>query len=225
LNEVFYDKTIGFFHGTLWCIFLGCLKFEVLFATFLSQQKMSTNIYILKLRSGKYYVGKSANPMERYQQHLDGKGSAWTKKYKPVSLEKVISNVSPFDEDKYTKEYMKKHGIENVRGGAYVTEKLDEVQEESLKRELWAATDKCTRCGRGGHFVSTCHAMTEIVKSKKIQNQKGCSRCGRTNHSSSGCYARTDYEGNEICSGDDGDNEEEDDDDDDDNDNYYSNED
>ena len=123
---------------------------------------MSTNIYILKLRSGKYYVGKSANPMERYQQHLDGKGSAWTKKYKPVSLEKVIPNASPFDEDKYTKEYMKKHGIENVRGGAYVTEELDEVQEKSLKRELWAATDKCTRCGRGGHFVSTCHAQTDV---------------------------------------------------------------
>lgn len=143
---------------------------------------MSTNIYILKLRSGKYYVGKSANPMERYQQHLDGKGSAWTKKYKPVSLEKVISNVSPFDEDKYTKEYMKKHGIENVRGGAYVTEELDEVQEESLKRELWAATDKCTRCGRAGHFVSACHARTDVSGNEFEEEQEeediwGCDYC------------------------------------------------
>jgi predicted GIY-YIG superfamily endonuclease len=184
---------------------------------------MSTNIYILKLRSGKYYIGKSADPMVRYQQHLDGKGSAWTKKYKPVSLEKVISNVSPFDEDKYTKEYMKKHGIENVRGGAYVTEELDEVQEESLKRELWAATDKCTRCGRAGHFVSTCHARTEIVE-KKTKSSAGCYRCGRTNHSSSGCYARTDSEGNELYSDEDDedededDNNDEDDDDEDDND-------
>jgi len=144
---------------------------------------MSTNIYILKLRSGKYYVGKSADPMVRYQQHLDGKGSAWTKKYKPVSLEKVISNASPFDEDKYTKEYMKKHGIENVRGGAYVTEELDEVQEESLKRELWAATDKCTRCGRAGHFVSTCHARTDVSGNEFDEEEEeeediwGCDYC------------------------------------------------
>ena len=78
--------------------------------------KMSTNIYILKLRAGKYYVGMSDKPMERYQQHLDGMGAAWTRKYKPVALETVITNASPFDEDKYTKEYMVKHGIENVRG-------------------------------------------------------------------------------------------------------------
>lgn len=158
---------------------------------------MSTNIYILKLRSGKYYIGKSANPMERYQQHLNGKGSAWTKKYKPVSLEKVIPNASPFDEDKYTKEYMKKHGIENVRGGAYVTEELDEVQEESLKRELWAATDKCTRCGRGGHFVSKCHAKTDVSGNEFVEEEDeeqeeeefvwACIYCDRTFETEYGC--------------------------------------
>ena len=73
---------------------------------------MSTNIYVLRLVGGRYYIGKSDNITNRYQQHLNGNGSAWTKKYKPVSLEKTIKNVSSFEEDKVTKEYMSKYGID-----------------------------------------------------------------------------------------------------------------
>ena len=150
--------------------------------------------------------------MERYKQHLSGNGSTWTKKYKPVSLVKVISNVSHFEEDKITKEYMSKYGIENVRGGAYVNEKLFEDQEDSLRREIRAATDKCTRCGRDGHFAASCRAKTEIVepvKSKpraegpaKTTNSKkaskNCARCGRDNHLFQDCYAKTDGDGNDL---------------------------
>lgn len=123
---------------------------------------MATNIYVLRLAGGKYYVGKSDDPMGRYQQHLQGKGSSWTRKYKPIGVEKIISNTSPFDEDKVTKEMMAKYGIDNVRGGAYVSEELDDIQEESLRREIWGAQDRCTCCGRKGHFVKDCYANTDI---------------------------------------------------------------
>ena len=33
----------------------------------------------------------------------------------------------PFDEDKYTIEYMYEYAIDNVRGGIYITETLDEL--------------------------------------------------------------------------------------------------
>ena len=75
---------------------------------------MSTTIYILKLRDGKYYVGKSDNVQKRFEQHLEGKGSAWTKKYSPINIEKKIPNASPFEEDRYVKEYMSKYGVDNV---------------------------------------------------------------------------------------------------------------
>jgi predicted GIY-YIG superfamily endonuclease len=129
----------------------------------ISSRKMSTTtIYVLRLAGGRYYIGKSDHVMKRYQQHLDGSGSAWTRKYKPVSLEKTIENTSPFEEDKVTKEYMSRYGVDKVRGGSYVELELSESQTDSLQRELWAAKDLCTRCGRPGHFVKDCHAKTNV---------------------------------------------------------------
>ena len=121
-----------------------------------------TNIYVLKLQGGKYYVGKSSDVIGRYQQHMNGQGSAWTKKYKTMSLVESRDGVSPFEEDKVVKEYMAKYGIDNVRGGAYVTEDLDEAQEYVLQKEIWAANDCCTECGRNSHFVNDCYAKTDI---------------------------------------------------------------
>jgi predicted GIY-YIG superfamily endonuclease len=121
-----------------------------------------TTIYVLRLQGGKYYVGKTENPQKRFQEHKDGRGSSWTRLYPPIGIYKLQQNASPFDEDKVTKEMMAKYGIDNVRGGSYVTEELDEVQEEALRRELWAAQDCCTNCGRKGHFVKDCYARTDV---------------------------------------------------------------
>ena len=151
---------------------------------------MPTNIYILRLQGGKYYVGKTENVMQRYADHMRGAGAAWTRKYKPTDILKVIENASPFDEDRYVKEYMKRYGINNVRGGAYVTDELDAVQEEALRREIWGATDCCTRCGRKGHFVKDCYAGKDVEgnvfeedsdsdsDSEESENVWECDKCG-----------------------------------------------
>ena len=60
-------------------------------------------VYILLLKNGKYYIGKTTNPKFRLEQHFDSSGSAWTRKYKPVKVEKIIPNCDKFDEDKWTK--------------------------------------------------------------------------------------------------------------------------
>jgi predicted GIY-YIG superfamily endonuclease len=125
-----------------------------------------TNVYILRLEGGNYYVGKSGDVMNRFQQHLDGKGSAWTKKHKPMALVKSHENVSAFEEDKITKEYMSKYGIDKVRGGSYVEVELSDFQKEALNVELWAAKDLCTQCGRPGHFVKDCYATTDASGNK-----------------------------------------------------------
>jgi len=109
------------------------VKIEIIRVTYVFTI-MSTNIYILKLQGCKYYIGKSENPMKRYHEHLSGKGATWTKKYKPISIEKIIEKVSHFDEDTYTIVYMAKYGIENVRGGTYVSIQL--ILPESLSPTL-----------------------------------------------------------------------------------------
>jgi hypothetical protein len=107
---------------------------------------------------------------------LNGSASLWTKKYKPLSVEKIIPNASPFDEDKYTIEYMDKYGIDNVRGGIYVSEALDELQRYTIKKSIWGANDCCTQCGRKGHFVKNCKATKDIYEEKDVFNCRYCDK-------------------------------------------------
>jgi predicted GIY-YIG superfamily endonuclease len=146
-----------------------------------------TNIYVLQLKDGKYYIGKSDNVMKRYEEHLYGDGSAWTKIYKPVSVIKVIENTSPFEEDKITKEYMSIYGISNVRGGSYVSVKLDDIQLEALKRELWSAKDCCTGCGKSGHFIKDCFSTSITFKKEEYEYIWYCEYCDREFKSESVC--------------------------------------
>lgn len=113
-------------------------------------------IYILKCEQNKYYVGKTTEPHNRLKSHYCGNGSAWTKKFKPICTLEVIPNCNAFDEDKYTKMYMDKYGIENVRGGTYCQIHLDEILIAFIKKELNAANDKCYKCGSKGHFGRFC---------------------------------------------------------------------
>lgn len=156
----------------------------------------STNIYVLCLEGGRYYIGKSDNITNRYKQHLNGNGSAWTRKYKPISLKKIIENVSPFEEDKITKEYMSKYGIDKVRGGSYVEVELSEFHMNALQMEIWGAKDLCTQCGRNGHWIKNCHAKTDVYGNKIEYEDEDdeddideweCEFCDRTFTTAFGC--------------------------------------
>ena len=87
-------------------------------------------------------MGKSDNPAQRFIQHINGEGAAWTKKYRPLKLLNIHENQSPFDEDKYVKEYMNKYGIDNVRGGAYVSNELDEVKVQTKSEKIIDSDDE-----------------------------------------------------------------------------------
>ena len=132
------------------------------------------HIYILKLREGKYYIGKTKNVEKRFNEHIAGNGSGWTKKYKPISLIKSVVSTSYFDEDKYVKEYMAKYEIENVRGGTYSNIDLDANCISVLEKEIRHSKNLCTRCGRDTHFIKDCYAKTDskgviIDDAKKIE--------------------------------------------------------
>ena len=119
------------------------------------------SLYVLQLASGKYYVGKTADVAKRFEQHKTGSGSAWTKVYTPVKIVEVRPVASPHDENNLTKDYMKKYGIGNVRGGSYAQLTLPDDARGVLEREFRGNDDQCVKCGLAGHFVGQCTAPSE----------------------------------------------------------------
>lgn len=117
-------------------------------------------IYILELEEGRFYVGKTTDLCRRVAAHLQGT-IAWTRMYRPLRLVDVIYDASHFDEDKFVKEYMALHGIDNVRGGAYSRPTLSPEEVRFLQREIWAAHDKCIGCGASTHFIRHCDTSSK----------------------------------------------------------------
>ena len=183
-------------------------------------------LYVLQLQNGKYYVGKSANPAARYKQHKDGNGAAWTQKHKPVKFLETRSLNSEHDENNLTKDLMKTHGVNNVRGGSYTKIVLDDSVRSVLEMELVGNADKCYTCKCAGHFARDCplkdlpseeetvwecslcgkEFKTEYLATSHDRRCSAemkrtgsvCHRCGRTSHFSPNCYAKTHVDGYEL---------------------------
>lgn len=119
-------------------------------------------IYVLELAGDRYYVGKSDDPQKRFDEHLAGHGSAWTKKYKQKKLIRTIPCTGLTHEDAVVKEMMIEHGIDMVRGGSYSNVMLTRMQLDMLEAEMRGATDACMRCGRSGHWISSCYAVRDV---------------------------------------------------------------
>lgn len=135
-------------------------------------------IYILLLEKDKIYVGRTMNLKKRYNQHLNGNGSFWTKKYKPIEILDTYVCSNPFEEDMFVKMYMSEYGIENVRGGSYVQYILDDNQMDLLLREIRFTKNLCINCGESNHFVKNCNVCIVyecVVCSKEFSSKFDCS--------------------------------------------------
>lgn len=90
-----------------------------------AHKSKSIFIYVLELNGDRYYVGQSKKPTQRIKEHFAGKGSSWTRLYKPVEVIKIIeTNTGSWRraleiETQLTLKLMKIYGWRNVRGGPY----------------------------------------------------------------------------------------------------------
>jgi len=81
-------------------------------------RKSTGLVYVLQLDEGKYYVGWTNNLFGRMEQHFNGHGAAWTKKYAPQRCLWLAKGDKPL-ETKVAARCRKMWGEDNVRGGSW----------------------------------------------------------------------------------------------------------
>lgn len=133
----------------------------------------TTYLYVLDLAHGCLYVGVTTCPARRLRQHREGgaDGAAWTRLHPPLPgrdfrVLRPVEGSPGLDEDKETKEWMRRYGIDKVRGGAYAAPTLTAAQVDTLKHEMNHADGNCLRCGRPGHMARACPQPREPNKPK-----------------------------------------------------------
>jgi len=124
-------------------------------------------VYWLQLKNGFFYVGQTTmgGLVERIQTHNDGmfSAAAWTKIHKPqpyalVRWTVVPQGVAGFAEDVKTKELMAAFGIDKVRGGAHCELRLNPAAISWITAEINHNKGVCHKCGKKGHYISSCQA-------------------------------------------------------------------
>ena len=102
-------------------------------------------LYVFTLQNGKYYVGITSNPKQRFDDHRNGKTTPFVNNNLPIiHIEQKLLRTTDRKqaeriETKKALQLMKKHGIENINSGFLAGDYHDKVYK--LKRSFHAKFD------------------------------------------------------------------------------------
>tara|TARA_B100001248_G_scaffold210792_1_gene165003 strand:- start:917 stop:1393 length:477 start_codon:yes stop_codon:yes gene_type:complete len=151
--------------------FLCCLR----------KNKTIKKVYVLKLENDRYYVGESISPDTRIQNHFKGKGSAWTRLYKPIE---VLTPMTPPQKDFWelseTIKLMSIYGVDNVRGSLFTKTSDLTYYEKVMAAQLYCELNNlCRKCGGSDHFINQC---VNLNKESWIYQFGGVLEFGKVKH-------------------------------------------
>ena len=89
-------------------------------------------IYVIRCANQKYYVGRTIDVVSRFNAHARGLGSKWCSAHLPLDGIIELHPDAPFQELVITLKTMQRFGIENVRGGPWVTLCLSPSELETI---------------------------------------------------------------------------------------------
>tara|TARA_Y100000389_G_C17295618_1_gene430353 strand:+ start:285 stop:671 length:387 start_codon:yes stop_codon:yes gene_type:complete len=92
-------------------------------------------LYVLQCARGRYYVGYTERKELRkhLESHRNGKRCVWTRTYKALKLIKVRTVDTVEDVTEETIQWMRRKGIQKVRGGDFDRFKLSEDDLDRIK--------------------------------------------------------------------------------------------
>lgn len=91
-------------------------------------------IFIISCKSNKYYICSIDNDIINVLRYFKELDNEWTKKYIPIDVYNVLGNENNIDD--VVAEYMLNFGIQNVRGGSFVTNNLTQEQTIDILKKM-----------------------------------------------------------------------------------------
>ena len=97
---------------------------------------MSKILYVLLLEDKKYFIYYTLTEIHEVVLLECKLLNSFVRKYNPINIVEQKSYIEIEDIDKYVKKYMNLFGIDNVRGGSYSNEILEDYKIKTLQSEL-----------------------------------------------------------------------------------------
>jgi predicted GIY-YIG superfamily endonuclease len=155
-------------------------------------------VYVLKCRNEKYYVGLTENPSFRIVDHFAGGGSEWTRRHEPIEVLSVTPRCDLENEKNVLFRYMKKYGMDNVRGSVISTLDLPDTLIGGLKQLNFHSDGDKDRPQKLLENKKIVPCATAPQRKQQDLSVDVCFRCGRERHLFSSCYAKTHIDGKAL---------------------------